>query len=265
MARASWWLGLGLLLACGEEDGMDVTSGGGRDGGKDTPRAECAPLNSTQRCKCADLNGSQSCSKSGWDECTCVDVKNGGTVTGEDKTPQQGSGTPSGNQRTDINFEWERTEPVTGSCEPGYYEGDFMGLYASQLTFINFPIPVFALGQPGRPGLSFTLQKTGNGETLEIQNGKMDGTANGLFPFTGSLTGTLDCNTLKFNAILSGFYSLGVEGVGMFKFEGPLTGDYDKATRKILNGKWDVKEYDPPPVMDSAGGFGDWQAGWLPP
>jgi hypothetical protein len=261
------WVVCLTLLACGEEDDGAVSSDDDqevRDGGK-ASGGKCGAINSTQRCKCDDLNGSQNCTSSGWDDCVCVDVKNGGTVIGDTKIPQQGSGTPSGNSRTDLHFTWQETDPVEGSCEPGYYEGDFTGFYASQLTFINFPIPVFSLGQPGRPGLSFTLEKTGNGETLEIKNGKMDGTADGLFPFTGTLTGTLDCDTLQFNAILDGFYSLGAEGVGMFRFKGPLTGAYDKVARKINMGTWKVDEYDPPPLMANAGGQGDWNAGWLPP
>lgn len=262
MSRASW-LCCVALLACGDD--APSTASEGSPGEGDAGRAACAPRNGTQRCTCDDLSGAQTCTAAGWSDCECVDPASGGTVKGSDKQPQQGSGTPAGNLRSDIHFEWERTEPVAGSCEPGYYEGDFNGLYASQLTYINFPIPVFALGQPGRPGLSFTLQKTGNGETLEIQNGKMDGTADGLFPFTGTLTGTLDCETLKFDATLSGFYSLGAEGVGMFKFEGPLTGDYDKVMRTIVNGTWNVTEYDPPPMLPNAGGQGSWSAGWLPP
>jgi hypothetical protein len=261
MKRASLFI-IGLL-ACGESS-EPVTSGEGRDGGK-SPQAKCAPLNITQRCKCDDLSGAQTCTKSGWDECQCVDAKNGGVVKGDGKMATEGSGVPSGNTRSDIQFDWQRTEPVSGSCEPGYYEGDFQGLYASGLTFVNAPIPVFALGQPGRPGLSFTLEKTGNGETLEIKNGKMDGVADGAFPFIGSLTGTLNCETLRFEAILDGYYSLGVDGVGMFRFKGPLTAAYDKDTRQMVGAKWDVTEYDPPPVLPGAGGTGIWTAAWVPP
>ncbi len=247
---------LGLLACAGEDNG--AISGGG-DG------SDCGAINVTRRCSCGSLNGSQSCGDDGWNECTCVDPKNGGVVKGDEQEPQQGSGTPAGNLRSDIKFKWEETEPVEGSCEPGYYEGDFMGLYASGLTFVNAPIPVFALGQPGRPGLSFTLTKTGNGETLEIKDGKMDGVADGAFPFIGTLTGTLDCTTLKFEAILDGYYSLGAQGVGMFQFKGPLIADYDKVSREVINATWNVTEYNPPPVLPGAGGTGTWHAHWVPP
>lgn len=270
--KRNWtWCVLPLLavLGCGENDGGGSSSSNGDDGagGDDDGSGsdkDCV-VNSTQKCKCAELAGAQTCKAGGWDECVCLDDKNGGTVVGSSKTPQTGSSTPAGNLRADIKFDWERTEPVEGSCEPGYYEGDFQGLYASGLTVVNVPIPVFALGQPGRPGLSFTLEKSGNGETLEVKNGKMDGVADGAFPFIGTLTGTLNCETLMFDLILDGYYSLGVDGVGMFKFKGPLLGGYDKVGRKVVDATWNVKEYDPPPSLDGAGGTGIWTAQWVPP
>jgi hypothetical protein len=268
--KRNWtWCVLPLLavLACGENDGGGSSSsaddGAGGDDGSGSDK-DC-DVNSTRKCKCAELAGAQTCKAGGWDECVCLDDKNGGTVVGSSKTPQMGSSTPAGNLRADIRFDWERTEPVEGSCEPGYYEGDFQGLYASGLTVVNAPIPVFALGQPGRPGLSFTLEKSGNGEMLEVKNGKMDGVADGAFPFIGTLTGTLNCETLMFDLILDGYYSLGLDGIGKFKFKGPLLGGYDKVGRKVVDATWNVKEYDPRPTLDGAGGTGVWSAQWVPP
>lgn len=231
----------------------------------DVQAGECAQRNETRRCACDDdLFGAQTCDGSEWGDCACLTDQ--GIVT-KPAIPGGGGGgdVPSGNLRTDIVFEWERTKAQAGSCEPGDYTGDFMGLYSSQLTFINFPIPVFALGQLDRPGLAFTLEKKGNGEKLEIANGVMQGTADGFFPFNGTLTGSLDCKSGQFNAELSGFYSLGVEGVGMFKFKGPLTGSYDKLTHSIQAGTWKVSEYDPAPVLPGAGGEGNWHATWKKP
>ena len=247
-------LTLAWVAACGEEGTEPV---------EESAALECATLNETRRCMCDDLPGRQICEGSGWSDCECQ-TEDGIITAPAVPGAMSSGGTPAGNLRDDIEFEWERTEAQAGSCEPGKYTGDFMGLYASQLTFINFPIPVFALGTLDRPGLAFTLEKTGTGEQLEIKNGVMEGTADGFFPFRGTLTGALDCATGEFKSELSGFYSLGVEGVGMFKFKGPLTGKYDKINHKIEMGTWNVMEYDPPPVLPNAGGQGNWHAEWKP-
>ncbi|MDB4974084.1 MAG: hypothetical protein JWN48_2425 [Myxococcaceae bacterium] len=274
-SKARWSMGsmeacLAVVLlsaGCGGEDDSISTEA---DGGSSTGKAgsSCPERYVTQQCSCDNLKGSQFCSASGWTECECQ-LPGGGTQKGSSGKPGQSSnGTPAGNLRTDIKFDWERTPAVQGSCEPGYYEGTFSGIYASQITFVNAPIPVAAVSIPGKPGLSFTLTKApGSGEKLEIKDGVMDGLADGAFPFKGTLTGTLDCETLKFDAILDGYYSLGVDGVGQWKFKGPLVSDYDKATRSLVNATWNVLEYDPPPAnyVTPAGGQGTWSASWLHP
>jgi len=256
----------GFAGSCGEpEDG--TLSGGEDDDGNGNAGGSCKTRFETKMCSCDALKGSQYCAATGWTECVCQ-LPGGGTVTGNSGKPgpSDGSSVPEGNLRSDITFDWERTPATEGSCEPGYYEGTFEGLYASQITFVGAPIPVFSLGTPGHPGLSFTLtKKPGGGEELLIENGKMDGTADGLFPFRGTLTGTLNCDTLEFNSILDGYYSLGLDGIGQWRFKGPLIGGYDKATRSIVDATWDVKEYDPPTSIGHAGGGGTWRATWLRP
>ena len=253
------------LSGCGSSDG--AVSSDGSSSASGAPGSSCGIRFETKQCKCDDLPGSQYCTPKGWSECECQ-LPTGGTVKGNSKAPDQGSDTPAGNLRTDITFDWTRTTPVQGSCEPGYYEGTFKGLYNSQITVVGVPIPVVAVDIPGRPGLSFTLtKKAGSGEQLVIENGKMDGTADGAFPFVGTLTGSLDCKTLKFDAILDGHYSLGVDGVGIWKFKGPLASDYDPITHSVINATWNVDEYDPPPPMTviPLGGSGDWSATWIHP
>lgn len=257
--RSDLTLTLLLLASCGAPAAGDEAL----DESDDDAVSSCA-VHETKACECDDLPGRQLCGVAGWGGCECQ-TEDGVVVTKPVPGAASGSSVPAGNLRTDIVFEWDRTKAQAGSCEPGDYTGDFMGLYASQLTFINFPIPVFALGQLDRPGLAFTLEKKGNGELLEIANGKMEGTADGFFPFRGTLTGSLDCQTGEFKSELSGFYSLGVEGVGMFKFKGPLTGKYDKVKHAIEMGTWRVDEYDPPPTLPNAGGQGNWHATWKAP
>jgi hypothetical protein len=276
-----WSLLLLGCVCCGDPASAAISSEGDvarKDGGAaaprerdsgppkpSTPASTCGARYTTRACTCESLDGSQYCSSKGWTECECQKPE-GGSVRGSTATPlQDGTSTPAGNLRSDIHFDWERTPFTEGSCEPGYYEGTFWGYFASSVTVVGAPIPVFALGTPEHPGLAFTLtKKPGGGEELVIENGIMDGVADGVFPFKGTLTGSLNCDTLEFDAILDGYYSLGVDGVGMFKFKGPLLGGYDKSTRSIIDATWNVKEY-PDPIADHIGGGGEWEAKWLRP
>jgi hypothetical protein len=129
-----------------------------------------------------------------------------------------------------------------GDCKPGRYEGEFFGYYYSQFTVGWTIIPVWALSLDGKPGLAFTLNSKGavpqGGdefyEELEISDGYVKGTADGLFPFEGKLTGSLNCKTKEFKATLSGGYALLVKAVvNEAKFEGPVLGKYDTATKSF--------------------------------
>jgi hypothetical protein len=260
-------LGLISLSAwgCGAESDEMTAMEPAREGAM--PGSACGVVNETRACSCAAASGAQACTAQGWTFCSCASGNPTGTSGGSAGAGTSGSAanaTPAGNLRSDITFDWPRSAPASGSCEPGNYEGTFVGLYASGLTFVNAPIPVFALGTGLTPGLNFTLEQTADGETLRIANGKMTGTADGAFPFNGTITGTLNCKTNKFDAILDGYYSLGVDGVGEWRFKGPLLAMYDRNTHSMVGGTWDVTEYDPPPVFDGAGGEGTWDAAWLP-
>jgi hypothetical protein len=112
-------------------------------------------------------------------------------------------------------------------------------------AFSPFPIPVWAFNISGKPGLAFTLNASGEvsqagdefGGELEISDGYVKGTADGLFPFEGKLTGKLNCRTREFNATLDGGYALLLEGVfgglNEAKFKGPVLGKYDVATKSF--------------------------------
>jgi hypothetical protein len=254
-------------IGCGENP-EDVSSLPPAEQGA-PPGSVCGVVNATQACSCSSSSGAQSCTANGWTFCGCSSAGVG--MGGMPGAALPGGGTagtslvtPAGNLRADIVFDWPRTEPSSGSCEPGNYEGTFVGLYASGLTFVNAPIPVFALGTGLTPGLNFTLEQTADGETLRIANGKMTGTADGAFPFLGTITGTLNCKTNVFDAELDGHYSLGLDGIGQWHFKGPLLAKYDPGTHTMTGGTWKVTEYDPPPVVPGAGGEGTWSAGWLP-
>lgn len=112
-----------------------------------------------------------------------------------------GSDNPSG-----LNLGDSSTSSGTdnSNCKGGFYEGSFGGLYSSHLTLIGANIPVvgdvqMTLKQTGTGQQSCTFQ----GETekcssfFSVQNGVIQGTADGLFPYHCALTGTLSCAKKK--------------------------------------------------------------------
>lgn len=231
-----------LVAGCGEDAGTisagDAGSSAPPDGG--TPNSCTA--GQAQACTCpasgsaAAKSGSQACYQGNWLLCNC--------------------------QATDV------PPPVTtgGSCVAGRYEGSFRGDYRSGFAF-GFGIPVEALDFSGQPGLAFTLNENTGGACGEfcnysISDGYVKGTANGVFPFEGVLTGTLDCNTRKFEGKLVGCYALGVAlGINVGHFEGPVKGTYDGNTHEFTIGSWDVLEANVATgFFGTVGGNGTWNA-----
>lgn len=207
---------------------------------------ECEP-GSYEACNCANADGTtrestRACVGGYWHGCSCFD---------------------------------ESTLDLDGDCLPGRYEGDFWGFYTSSFTFVGVPIPVFSLSATNEPGLAFTLHSSGAVpepgqefvEQLEISDGYVKGTADGLFPFEGKLTGKLDCATKKFEAILDGGYCLiGCAGIGVNQadFEGPVVGYYDSANKEFAKSTWSLVEETPlQGVVFGFGGEGEWSAKWV--
>jgi len=173
------------------------------------------------------------------------------------------AGTPDPNQPfagydPTVTFDWpEATE--TGSCKAGHYTGSFSGMYASGLTFVGVPIPVAG-------NMDLTLAESADGEFFTISGGKLSGVADGLFPFSADVSGTLDCTkaALVDGKLSNGIYDLGVQGVQGGTFEGPFPATYDKLTSSFT-GTWKVYEpkmTTPPPIY---GGSGDWNTHWVSP
>lgn len=197
---------------------------------------DCEP-ETEEACDCPD--GTESlkyCFEDGWGPCSCS----------EEKPPIEGG--------------------LAGDCKPGRYEGEFFGMYNS--AFSPFPIPVWAFNVSGKPGLAFTLNASGEvaqagdefGGELEISDGYVKGTADGLFPFEGKLTGKLNCKTKEFTATLDGGYALLLEGVlgglNEAKFKGPVLGHYDVASKsfpcQVSNPKFPKCELDAPVLASAA-------------
>jgi hypothetical protein len=217
------------------------------------------------------------CNASGsWAACECLDDGNGGGAAGNGGgggAPGSAFADPPANKLA-ATFEWLRT-PVgapSADCLPGHYEGTFDGGYQAPLAF-NTPIPVFAQDISGKPGLQFDLMAGGSGEFLVVQDGKMDGVADGLFPFKADIvSGQLDCKSGIFRARLeNGQY---IVGVMPYAFAGDIVARYDPASRSFVDGRWAVMEggATPPPVDPSqppptipagqSGGAGTWTTMW---
>jgi hypothetical protein len=217
----------------------DGTAGDGDKGGSCTAETE-------EDCSCPDgqPDGRRYCFEGHWLECSCLDDSEDAPLD------------------------------LTGDCRPGRYEGDFWGYYNSSFTVVGVPIPVFALSATAAPGLAFTLNAVGEvvepgaefGGTLEISDGYVKGTADGLFPFEGKLTGKLDCKTKKFEATLKGGYCLiGCVGVGVNQadFEGPVVGYYNSDAHAFAKSTWKLVEKTPlMGVLIGFGGEGEWSATW---
>jgi hypothetical protein len=89
-------------------------------------------------------------------------------------------------------------------CKGGFYQGSFGGLYSSHLTLIGANIPVvgdvqLTLHQQGTGQQTCTFQGESEqcSNIFSVQNGVIKGTADGLFPYYCTLTGTLGCKQQK--------------------------------------------------------------------
>ena len=153
-----------------------------------------------------------------------------------------------------VTFEWTATLPGGGDCEPGRYTGTFTCNYV--LTGGDPTMPLVVVTGP----IVMTLERSQDGEFLEISDGKLEGIAMLIIGFRAQLTGRLDCATGKLEATATnGIYGFGDPAVfpaGMFM--GTLGGMLDTTTAQLA-GSWDL-------AVAGGGGscIGPWQASWTP-
>ena len=223
---------------------------------------QCAPNNLTRQCTCpTGAPGRQTCQAGAFSACACQarsTAAAGSGAPGVNPGPASPAGDPLEN-RSSVRFDWARTTPTGGSCEAGRYQGTFDGIYGPSIIVVADlkVIPVFPVELPDNPGLAFDLNREGSGEIFTVSNGVMSGNALGAFPFTAEVVGKLNCETSKFDAkLVNGSYFIGPLE---YKFEGPITADYDKLTHSMINGVWMVTE----PEYPSAGGSGTWTVKWV--
>ena len=145
-----------------------------------------------------------------------------------------------------VIFEWPETDPAArGACEPGLYIGQFSCAWRDPQNPLS---NVEVLGP-----VSFTLRESQNGEFLEIADGRIDGTAFILMPFSAELIGNLDCVT-------DSFQGQAVNGISLITtFAGTLGGDLDRPTQ-TLRGDWSFT----PDVAPTGSCDGPWWAARQP-
>ncbi len=157
------------------------------------------------------------------------------------------------------------------ACKAGFYQGTFTGTYSSHITVVGIGIPVtgnieLTLDQQGDSNQQCTIQTQGEGDITEscsdvftLSGGIITGTADGLFPYYCTMTGTLDCakQVLDNGWIECTYCAIGViqdgggkastdplaicDGAGG-NFAGVLKANYDTSTLSFTNGVWNGAE-----------------------
>lgn len=218
----SWLLlsvAMPLTASC---SARDVTSRSSPVSG-DSGTAGCAPDNATQACACGTSSGRRTCVDARWTNCECSAVVRGDSSVGDDG----GDGPLEddlGNGST-IRFDWERTVPTSGTCEPGRY----VGQATCDFQAVGFPVG------PLPVTLDFTLGKPASGgEILRITTGKLSSISAAGTVQMGDLVGELDCPSRQFTGHVENgtIFAYGATG----KIEGTLLADYDKLTHQLVNG-----------------------------
>jgi hypothetical protein len=200
---------------------------------------------------CALVAGCGPKSKGGFDDGTNYAAADSGD-DGASPFALPGTGNPNGLTLGDAGVNGSGDNSM---CKGGFYEGSFGGLYSSHLTVIGANIPVVG-------DVQLTLHQQGSGTQMcmfegesdvcsnifTVQGGVIKGTADGLFPYYCTLTGTLGCKQKK---LVDGWIdctycvgplndggmscAIGGSGNGMAgggltgtggQFSGPLTADY---------------------------------------
>jgi hypothetical protein len=114
------------------------------------------------------------------------------------------------------------------------------------------------------PPLQITLANPAGASELGavVGDGKMQGTADGLFPFEATIKGTLDCTTKQFKATLMGSVQLVLDGV-LNHFTGTMTASYEGESQTFTNGMWTVTGSEADGGTDfGLTGMGTWTASY---
>lgn len=228
---------LALGQGCGADESgspaqsTDGAGAGGLDAGA------CVP----QSCACGTLSGVRSCSAAGaLGSCEC------------DAAAPTFAPPP---------VTYDASVSSSGSCVTGLYTGNFEG--EAGFFIAVGAVSGFDLFEEAPP-LQITLATPEGASELGavVGDGKMQGTADGLFPFEATIKGTLDCTTKQFKATLMGSVQLVLDGV-LNHFTGTMTATYDGENQTFTNGMWMVTGSEADGGTDfGLTGTGSWMASY---
>jgi hypothetical protein len=152
-----------------------------------------------------------------------------------------------------VTFEWTATLPGgADDCRPGHYTGTFMCEYFAA------PTDTMATATVTGP-ITLTLERSQDGEFLEITDGKLEGFAQLIIGFRAQIEGRLDCGSRELDAnAIDGVYGFGDPAIfPISTFEGPISGALDSTTGALV-GSWEFE-------LGTGGScYGPWQANWAP-
>jgi hypothetical protein len=170
----------------------------------------------------------------------------------------KGAFKPAAQLDPNVKFDWQETTAAgANQCQAGTYTGAFG---CSLGVDPDSGVPPLDAGDFQFAGpITLVFTKSADGEFLELNNAKIDGSANDTLGFMGDLVGRLDCSTLEFSATVSnGVYGLGSPILlPTGDVIGTLSGKLSSQTGQ-LNGTWSL-------TSSSAGDsglfncFGPWQ------
>jgi hypothetical protein len=138
----------------------------------------------------------------------------------------------------------------TGTCKTGIYDGTF-----SCFFFMNSDAGPGMAPDSGGFGpvvgtMSFMLTQdvttTGELSSTDTASGTFMAATGGFISADANLTGTLECDTGKFNGnLLNGVYGFSLTGGAPApdpnnKFQGPLYSDYNGKTSAFVDGQWSM-------------------------
>ena len=153
-----------------------------------------------------------------------------------------------------VRFDWDESAPNNAlACKPGKYVGTFQCTYIAD----EMNPDLFSVSVEGP--IELHLQRSVDGEFLEISDGVLFGVAQDVFGFTAKLSGRLDCSTLQLTAdAQEGVYGFGDPAVfPIGTFMGTLGGTLDGMTGS-MKGDWKLG-------VDMGGSCnGPWMASFAP-
>jgi hypothetical protein len=197
---------------------------------------------------------------SGFDNAAMPAAGSGGPVAG---TTAGATGKRQADLDPNVVFDWEQTAPGTASsdgCRAGVYTGTFACTFMADPAMFGMGLGGFTQEVTGP--ISLELEKSANGEFLQIADGEFSAIAQLFFGLRAQLKGNLDCKTLQLSATtVGGMWALGDPNMPLLPggtFDANVQGKLDPQSRSLA-GQWQVISGTIPGTCT-----GEWSATYTP-